>query len=61
MTLGIQIRDARKAAGLTQKQLSEKVFVCKDLISSLESGRKKSTSLTVLQLIGKELNIRFEI
>lgn len=59
--LGNQIRDARKLAGLTQQELSDKINVHKDTISGLESGRKKSTSLTVLQLIGKELNIKFEI
>lgn len=59
--LGIQIKNARKAAGLTQQELSEKINVHKDTISGLESGRKKSTSLTVLQLIGNELNIKFEI
>lgn len=59
--IGNQIKIARDAAGLTQQQLADKINVHKDTISGLESGRKKSTSITILQLIGEELNITFEI
>lgn len=60
--LGEQIRDARIAKGYkNQAQLAVKLNMSVNTISGLESGRKKSTSLTILQLIGKELDIKFEI
>jgi len=61
-TIGDQIKEARIAKGYkNQAQLAVKLNMSVDTISGLESGRKKSTSITVLQLIGKELNIKFEI
>lgn len=61
-TLGKQIRDARIAKGYkNQAQLAVKLNMSVNTISGLESGRKKSTSLTILQLIGEELDIKFEI
>ncbi len=61
-TLGTQIRDARIAKGFkNQAQLAVKLNMSVNTISGLESGRKKSTSLTILQLIGEELDIKFEI
>ncbi len=59
--IGNQIYLARKAAGLTQQQLADRTSVHKDTISGLESGRKKSTSLATLQLLGKQLDVTFEI
>ena len=57
-----QIKEARKAAGFkTAAQLAVKLGVSVDTISGLESGRKKSTSLYILQKIQAELNIKFEI
>lgn len=61
-TLGQQIKEARLAKGYkNQAQLAVKLNMSTDTISGLESGRKKSTSLTILQLIGKELGITFKI
>ena len=61
-SIGDQIRDARVAKGYkNQAQLAVKLNMSVNTISGLESGRKKSTSLTILQLIGKELDIKFEI
>lgn len=61
-TIGDQIRDARIAKGYkNQAQLAVKLNISVETLSGLESGRKKSTSLTILQLIGKELDIKFEI
>ena len=61
-TIGDQIREARLAKGYkNQAQLAVKLNMSTDTISGLESGRKKSTSLTILQLIGKELDITFKI
>lgn len=61
-TIGDQIRDARIAKGYkNQAHLAVKLNISVNTISGLESGRKKSTSLTILQLIGEELGITFEI
>lgn len=60
-TIGTQIKDAREAKRLTQFELAAKIRVSLDTISGLESGRKKNTSITMLQLIGEELGITFEI
>ncbi len=61
-TIGKQIQEARIAKGYkNQAQLAVKLNMSVNTISGLESGRKKSTSLTILQLIGEELGIKFEI
>lgn len=61
-TIGNQIKEARIAKGYkNQAQLAVKLNISVETLSGLESGRKKSTSLTILQLIGKELDIKFEI
>lgn len=61
-TIGEQIKEARLAKGYkNQAQLAVKLNMSVNTLSGLESGRKKSTSLTILQLIGKELDIKFEI
>lgn len=61
-TMGEQIKKARLAKGYkNQAQLAVKLNISVETLSGLESGRKKSTSLTILQLIGKELDIKFEI
>lgn len=61
-TIGEKIRDGRIAKGYkNQAQLAVKLNMSVNTISGLESGRKTSTSLTILQLIGRELGITFEI
>lgn len=60
-SIGIKIKEAREAKGLTQFQLAARIRVSLDTISGLECGRKKNTSVTILQLIGDELDIKFEI
>ncbi len=60
--LGKIIKDARIAKGYkNQAQLAVKLNMSVNTISGLESGRKTSTSLTILKLIGEELDIKFEI
>ena len=61
---GRNIRDARLAANLTQKQLSEKletlaVYVCRGSVSRIESGERIVTDLE-LQAIADVLHIRIE-
>ena len=59
--MGEQIRDARIAKGYSQTQLSAKINVSINTLSGLESGRRKSTSIIILQLISDELGIKFAI
>lgn len=61
-SIGDQIKEARIAKGFkNQAQLAVKLNMSVNTISGLESGRKKSTSITILKIIGNELNIKFEI
>jgi len=60
--IGKQIKAARIAKGYkNQAQLAVKLNMSVNTISGLESGRKKSVKTLILQLIGKELGITFEI
>ncbi len=60
--LGNKIYEARIAKGYKNaSELAVKLNMSVNTISGLESGRKKSTSLTNLRLIGEELGIKFEI
>jgi transcriptional regulator with XRE-family HTH domain len=59
---GERIKDARIAKGFkNQAQLAVKLNMSVNTLSALESGRKVNTRTSILQLIGKELNIKFEI
>ncbi len=52
--------DARKATGLTQKQLSEKTGIAQSDISKLESGNA-NPSLKTLQRLANGLGMRVKI
>ncbi|MDD3410344.1 MAG: helix-turn-helix transcriptional regulator [Eubacteriales bacterium] len=61
---GRNIRDARLAANLTQKQLSDKletlaVYVCRGSVSRIESGERIVTDLE-LQAIAEILHVSIE-
>lgn len=61
---GQNIRDARLAANLTQKQLSDKletlaVYVCRGSVSRIESGERIVTDLE-LQAIAEILHVSIE-
>lgn len=58
---GKKIQEARINKGLTQLQLAVKVNVSISTISNIELAKKDSVSTSTLQLIGKELDIQFEI
>lgn len=47
MTLGQRLRQARKAAGLTQQELATRVGVQQQLISNIERDRQKETAYIV--------------
>lgn len=53
--IGENIKKARKAAGLTQKELAERLQVYQKDISRWESG-ERTPSAVILKKICKELN-----
>jgi len=55
------IYDARKNAGLTQKQLAELIGTKQPVISQLEDADYQGHSLTMLRRIATALNCRLEI
>lgn len=58
---GKKIKNARIKKGLTQLQLAVKVNVSISTISNLELAKKQSVSTGTLDLISKELDIKFEL
>jgi transcriptional regulator with XRE-family HTH domain len=56
ITLGEAIRKLRKAGGLSQRELSERVRVDPTYVSHLESNRREP-SLTLLKQISSELGV----
>ena len=55
------IYDARTAAGLTQKQLADRIGTRQPVIARLEDADYEGQSLWMLQRIAKALNRRLEI
>ena len=55
MSIGLNIRALREQAGLTQKELAEKVFVTQVLLCQVERG-SKACSLPLALEIAKALN-----
>ncbi|MBQ8515506.1 MAG: helix-turn-helix transcriptional regulator [Ruminococcus sp.] len=54
--IGDKIREARKAAGLTQWQLANRIFVSESYIALIESG-KRNPSTSVLTKLAEELGL----
>lgn len=48
--LGKRIKKARKAIGISQKQLAEKAYISKGTLSYYEQGRTCPPALTLLSL-----------
>lgn len=63
LSIGMLIRDARKAAGLTQKELAASMGVSQQIISRLESGEAENPTIETLSKIadvaGKRLVVEF--
>ncbi|PLX69413.1 MAG: transcriptional regulator [Denitrovibrio sp.] len=59
MELAEIIRDARKAAGLTQKELADHAGVAKNLVYDIEKGKMTVRYENVLKVLDV-LNIRIE-
>lgn len=55
--LGRLIRDTRKAAGLSQRQLGDSIGVSRELISRLESGSCQGIGPGALMRFAKQFNV----
>jgi transcriptional regulator with XRE-family HTH domain len=64
LKIGIQIRDLRESAGLTQKMLAQRLGVSQQVIARLESGEANNPTVTTLERIaeatGHRLRFQFE-
>lgn len=61
--LGVQLKEARLAAKLTQDELAENTKLSKNLISAMENDHPKARNPTwfVLKELQKALKIKFDI
>lgn len=62
--IGGRVKEARLAAGLSQKQLSEKlellaVYTCRGSVSRIENGRRTVTDIEI-DAISKILNVSLD-
>ena len=60
ITVGEQIRDAREAAGLTQRELAARMGTSQAAVARLESGGVGAT-LTTLQRVATALDLRVAV
>lgn len=60
ITVGEQIRDAREAAGLTQRGLAARMGTSQAAVARLEAGGVGAT-LTTLQRVAAALGLRLEV
>jgi len=61
MDVGRELRAARRAAGLSQRQLAEAVGTSQATVSAYEAGRKQPSVTTLARLLatcGAELEVR---
>lgn len=56
--LANQIIELRQRAGLTQKELAEKIHTSQPAISRLESGNYKNVSMMFLRKVGNALGVK---
>jgi DNA-binding XRE family transcriptional regulator len=63
LSIGLKIREIRKEAGLTQKEVADKMGVSQQVISRLEKGEVDNptvdTLIRVADVVGKKLNVEF--
>ena len=57
----VQLREARRAAGLTQRNLSQRTGIDATAISRIESGRQPNVTLQTLQRLADGLGLRLRI
>ena len=53
----LRLREAREEAGLTQTELAKRSGISRETINSLETGRKGSTSIVVLDALASAMHI----
>ena len=61
MAVGQQIYDARKAAGLTQAELAERVGTTQSVISDLEDAEYEGHSMPMLRRIAAALDLSVQV
>jgi len=61
MAVGEQIHAARKAAGLTQAQLAERIGTTQSVISDLEDAEYEGHTLTMLRRIADALGLNLRV
>lgn len=61
LAIGEQIHHARKAAGLTQKQLADRVGTTQSVISDLESAEYQGHSMPMLRRIAEALGMSVRV
>lgn len=59
--IAMEIFDLRQKAGLTQKQLADKISTTQSVISRLEDADYRGHSLEMLRRIAEALNCRLEV
>lgn len=57
MSLAQEIKQLRAAAGLTQKQLAEKIGVSQPFVADLESGKRAGVSVDTLYKLSDALGV----
>lgn len=55
--MGLNLKIARIKKKFTQKELADIVGVSRDCISSLENGRAKNPSISLMKKLSKALNV----
>jgi ribosome-binding protein aMBF1 (putative translation factor) len=61
MSVGQQIYDARKAAGLTQAQLARRIGTTQSVISDLEDAEYEGHSLPMLRRVAEALDLSVRV
>jgi len=60
LEVGERVRDAREAAGLTQRELAARMGTSQAAVARLEAGGTGAT-LTTLQKVGSALNLKVTV
>lgn len=63
LSIGLKIREIRREAGLTQKEVADRMGVSQQVISRLEKGEVDNptvdTLIRIADVVGKKLNVEF--
>lgn len=61
MAIGQQIYDARKAAGLTQTELAERIGTTQSVVSDLEDAEYQGHSMPMLRRVAAALDLSVQV